>query len=102
MSQIREMQVGRMLSQALLYNLVMCLRRKLILAASPAEGIAREAGGASNRESNSGLETFVPTSPACLSTTKELVEKGRDGGEELKKRPHLLFSHDQAGLEDES
>lgn len=95
MSQIREMQVERMLSQAPLYNTVICLIESSYWLPAQQKACQRS-WGAFKRKSNSGLEIFVPTSPACLSTTKKLVEKGRDRGEELKKRPHPLSSHDQA------
>lgn len=95
MSQIREMQVERMLSQAFLYNTVIRLIESSYWLPAQQKACQRSWGGLQEKEQQR-FRDIVPTSPACLSTTKKLVEKGRDRGEELKKRPHPLSSHDQA------
>lgn len=70
------MRVGRLLSQGLLYNSVICLRRKPVLAASPGEGTAKEVERALKRNESTSLETFVPSSPVCLPTLATPEEGG--------------------------
>lgn len=67
-----------------------------MLAASPAEGIAREVERASHRENSTSLETLISASPACLSSPTAERRKAVMEGDELR-WDHTPSLHDPEG-----
>lgn len=67
-----------------------------MLAASPAEGIAREVERASHRKNSTSLETVISASPACLSSPAAERRKAEMEGDKLR-RDHIPSLHDPEG-----